>query len=267
MRNFEYYYEKTKQIKKPIKKRSAVHELVFSEKAGLKIILKYLDKRQNLENFDGLMVFIRKFFVFMKKMTGKYPQFDEIYIAENRVLSKLNVKGYNKSGNWITLNDFKKINYWTLFHEMIHIYNVDTYTGFIAEGLADFLSYLFISSSNFAAAQSQVKGELAQITSAFSKIKNDYPLYDSMKKDYNKNVDIGADSSQTYAKSFLFWKMIHDKLGLEPVKEAFRKSLKNKKLNAVNVKNIIKKYTKEPMNYMKGWIVNGEYQIFPELKL
>jgi len=262
---FEYFEKEFDNIIKKTEKidKSSIKENIYiSKENNIDIIFKYFKENQNLEKLKILTGFIKKFFIFMKKISGKYPKYKEIYIVENRKINNLDFSGINKGGNWIIIENFDNLDYWTFFHEMIHIYNFHSMAGFIVEGFADFLSYLFLTTNNFSTSSKHKR----LIKKHFRRLKTkDFPLYDSLKKDYNKTVDKGYKNAQAYSKSFLFWKMIYEEFGIDPIKDAFRMSIKNKKMNAVNVKNILKKYTDQPISYMSGWILTGDYYHLPKL--
>lgn len=264
---------KKQMIKKPTPSQPESfrnsENVFFSKSNNMKFTIRYFDKVNSLENFRAFTNIAKRFFIFTKKLAGHYPDIKEITFSETKnIVKKLEAQAMNYGGDFIKIESFEKskIDWWTIFHELIHTYNINTKAGFVAEGLADFISYLFIKQEGL---PFKKKGGYKENKKMFMNQKKDYALYDKMKKDYNPKVDL-VKTKTTYAKAFFFWQMLYDTFGIDIIKQSFKMSIKNKNFNASTMKNIIKKFIdkKEMKNttakdFLSGWIVSGQYKKEP----
>lgn len=137
---------------------------------------------------------------------------------------------------------------WTLIHEAIHIWNVNTQENWVNEGLANFVSYLMMKELKYKFLGHETWGYYQNEFKTDKANGKDYPL----KNNYYK---------VSQGKAMAFWAMLYELWGPDFIKEVFIASLKNSHFSTSELLAIMKKYTnKNPQDLMSGWINKGLYK-------
>lgn len=141
---------------------------------------------------------------------------------------------------------------WTLFHEMIHIWNVDVTPSWFNEGQAKFISYLLIKDFQLPFVEPETWIVYQQAWEAIQGSKQDLPLQ-------------GHYAQLPQGKAMAFWRLMFELGGPELIRESFRYSVQNKGISLTAIQVIMDKHLGHlPLSsyqFLSGWVLPGPYYI------